>query len=232
MNTRKPPVTLLEGQPSIAVKVGAGNKAITWNLPKGLLTHISPFFKAALSRGWFEAQAESVDLPEDDPAAFRLFYKWLYTWTLSKSEKYPTKITKDLDALLYVEAWILGDKLGCPHFQDFAYAHLDNAGPYDTDIAKKIYTGTPEGSSLRRWMTHVMVDWISTGVFTDNNRDRWANTVADINDFATDVLKYQILKEKHTLADFMLVSDWNDFGFCNEELGAQKVIVFHHHGRC
>ncbi|KAL8770536.1 MAG: hypothetical protein Q9209_003792 [Squamulea sp. 1 TL-2023] len=192
MNTKKPPVTLLEGQPSIAVKVGTGNKAITWNLRKGLLTHISPFFKAAPSRGWLESQIESVDLPEDDPAA----------------------ISKDLNDLLYVEAWVLGDKLGCPHFQDFAYAHLNNAGPCSTDIVKKIYTSTPEGSSLRRWMTHVMVGWISAGGFTANNRDRWANTVADINDQATDVLRSQILNVKQTVADFMLVSDWSDFVFC------------------
>ncbi|KAL8645725.1 MAG: hypothetical protein Q9226_007172 [Calogaya cf. arnoldii] len=212
-----PSMTLLEGKPSIAVAVGADDKATTWNLPKRLLTHISSFFEAALSGPWLESTTESLNLPEDDPDAFRFFLHWLFSWMLCKPGEYPKLISPDATRDVYVKAWVLGDKLGCPRFQDFAYAHLHGVkSGISGELFESIYGMTPVGSKLRLWATIQFVEWIKADAFetgAESLKTHWSAAVAAIEDLAADVVTFQIQKTKQTKADLVLVSKWEDFVF-------------------
>lgn len=182
----------MEGKASIAVTVGAGEAAATWKLPKDLLTHVSPFFNAALNQPWSESTTESVDLVEDDPAAFRFFLHWLYSWTLAKSEKQPLAVSPDLETMVYLQAWILGNKPCCPRFQDFALRHIACRTAFFPDCIEKAYTDTPVGSTVRKWAALEVNYGATKRSFKPSNREAWAALMERVEDLAIDVVKLQI----------------------------------------
>ncbi|KAL8970273.1 MAG: hypothetical protein Q9197_003889 [Variospora fuerteventurae] len=114
----------LERSDSVTVKVGEGEEAVAWNLPGALLRHASPFFAAALSGPWPESESKTIEMKEDKPAAFRFFVRWMYMWVCSAEEKHPTQVVNNVSTTVCTHAWVLGDKLLCPHFQDFALISL------------------------------------------------------------------------------------------------------------
>ena len=83
-------------------------------------------FAAALNSGFAERISGSMNLPEENPAAFEMCVTWLHIGLLGP-KSLPFKIAEvaDLDYVLnfdFEEAltgpWKLGDKLVCPAFQD------------------------------------------------------------------------------------------------------------------
>lgn len=44
-----------------------------------VLCSSSDFFNAALSKGWKERRSGRIDLPDNDPEAFTIYARWLYT---------------------------------------------------------------------------------------------------------------------------------------------------------
>ena len=202
----------LEGQPSVTVKVGVGDGAIAWNLPKALLTHGSPFFAAALDGPWLESAANSIEMVEDHPAAFRFYLQWLFAWTASKPGDYPKTIFVELTTSVYLHAWVLGDKLGCPRFQDFAYAHLQ-AQPSHPRIVKEIYTMTPRGSKLRQYITERIATHIQRRPLKGDLEKIIDDLIIEVEDLAVDIVRYQIHNTNHSHDNYLLVSSWKDFVF-------------------
>lgn len=62
----------------INISVGLDGQQRTWMLPKGLLSHHSEFFRAALEHDFKEGIERKVTLPEDDPRDFEIFVYWLH----------------------------------------------------------------------------------------------------------------------------------------------------------
>ncbi|KAL8757745.1 MAG: hypothetical protein Q9199_001998 [Rusavskia elegans] len=93
-------VLLLQDTGVITVRVGNSND--TWTFHRKLLTHHSPFFAAALKGSSKESTTITVELIEDNPSAFMLFVKWLYSGELSFNSS---------DGLLEIAclAWALGE---------------------------------------------------------------------------------------------------------------------------
>ncbi|KAI9146755.1 hypothetical protein HJFPF1_13493 [Paramyrothecium foliicola] len=89
----------------------------TWSLPRALISFHSPFLRAASSR-YFEERVENrIKLPEDNSVAFSLFVEWMYYGSYSRS----TMSTHlNLDAI----CWVLGDKLLCAGFKNYAMGRL------------------------------------------------------------------------------------------------------------
>ncbi|KAL8893561.1 MAG: hypothetical protein Q9192_005144 [Flavoplaca navasiana] len=102
----------------VTVRVGSGEEVKSWAIHKGLLTHHSPFFAAALNGSFKESTSNVVELIEDSPEAFKLFVYWLYTGDFELASD-----TKGLPRIACL-AWALGDKLQCPVFQDLAMLQL------------------------------------------------------------------------------------------------------------
>ena len=151
--------------------VGPTGNTKTWHLPKELLVNASPFFAAALNGSFAEATSKVINLPEDNTDAFALFIRWLFVGEISGALfSYKDKLNGDellrtydpaIDRLLddtitvvYLQACILGDKLGCSVFQDLAMLELIENHRHTFLVAETIrviYEQSGLNSKLRRF---------------------------------------------------------------------------------
>ncbi|KAL8719139.1 MAG: hypothetical protein Q9181_008099 [Wetmoreana brouardii] len=208
----------LEGPVSIMVEVGTGDTATIWSLQKELLTHISPFFDAALKGPWAESTSKCVELKDDDLAAFRLFLRWLFGWMLMDSEKYPAKITLGSDPVMGVHAWVLGDKLGVPQFQDYVLADLwySSVNPTNLrDVVHLAYENTSTGSKLRLWIARELLAYLNESW---SEIERWVKLVELVDGPALDIVKFNWNSRKDSVwSCFLLVSSESDYDIGNGE---------------
>ena len=168
----------------VEVIVGSEEDTLTWHLSQDLLTHVSPFFKAALTGNFAEAGSKIVKLPEDNVHAFELFVRWLDDGEIAA----PSWVTSQI----YVQAWILGDKLGCQIFQELALLGLIHGHSYwgiaETTL-KAVYDGTPAGSKIRQWAIDQLRHNALTQTQTEDLKKFLISYVRDSPDFASDVMK-------------------------------------------
>ena len=61
------------------IKFEVGITQTTFLVHLDLLCSASPYFKAALTKGFLETHKKSMEIPEDDPDQFELLVQWLYT---------------------------------------------------------------------------------------------------------------------------------------------------------
>ncbi|KAL9596387.1 MAG: hypothetical protein Q9219_005822 [cf. Caloplaca sp. 3 TL-2023] len=215
----RPLMKLLEGPVSVTVVVSNGNDVGQWILPKDLLIHVSPFFAAALKGPFIESKTNVIQLKEESPDAFRFFLHWLYVLALSKDGKYPMRPPKDIEITVATQAWALGDKLGCPRFQDFALvqalyniSNLKNKSDA-VKITREVYDSTSKGAKLRQLLASMILHW-SAADLTEKNT--WAQLMEELDDLATDIAKLQVLSAKpfqinNLWSDFLLASSYSDY---------------------
>jgi hypothetical protein len=69
----------------VTLRVGATNKKTHLQIHKGLLCKASPYFRAALERGFKEAETQIIEWPEEELETVRIFQLWLYygPWVLA-----------------------------------------------------------------------------------------------------------------------------------------------------
>ena len=161
------------------------------------------FFASALN-GLFVEASGVVTLPEDDPAASELFTQWLYAGKQYLAKRFGN-YKEEYDITCVVNAWNLGDKLGCLAFRDFAMICLINAhcdGAIETNTIQHIYKCSPAGSSIRRWAVHQFVSDASAGYYRKacsgatscalRDLVDWAGTklLQDLDDWGFDVADY------------------------------------------
>ncbi|KAL8907955.1 MAG: hypothetical protein Q9207_001101 [Kuettlingeria erythrocarpa] len=211
---------LLEGPVSVTVKVGKGETARTWTLPKDLLTSASTFFDAAFKHSWSESESKSVELKEDKPDAFAFFVQWLYIRACSSDPKGPYRISPEIDPMISLHAWILGDKLGCPEFQDYALLHLwdrVSKGAIQVGaIIRPAYGGTPPRSKLRVFLAGLLL----TYMVKNNVRfaDNWGAILDELDDLANDIVRLLMFEArpydyKANWPSSLLASAFNDYVF-------------------
>ena len=166
--------------------MGDGDYSQTWSLPKNLLTHVSPFFAAALNGPFSESNSNKISLPEDDPAAFELFVQWLYIGETGKGS------TDHI--LTHVRAWTLGDKLGCPVFQDHAMLKLlqFHADKHATIIQPQTlqlaYEGSAANSKLRAWALQQFRCEVESDSLS-KMAEEWASITKTVVDFGSDYVR-------------------------------------------
>ena len=151
--------------------VGPTGNSQTWHLHKKLLVNASPFFAAALNGSFAEATSKVINLPEDNADAFALFIRWLFVGEISgelfnyKHNVTGNEILGTYDAgmdgalyttiiCVYLQAYILGDKLGCLEFQDLAMLELIENHSNTMLVAETIrviYEQSGLNSKLRRF---------------------------------------------------------------------------------
>ncbi|KAF1946163.1 hypothetical protein EJ02DRAFT_418927 [Clathrospora elynae] len=78
-NTQDREVPRISRQNTMHATILVGPSKACWTLPLDLLTHASPFFRAALTGNFLEAKTKTVTLPCEDPQIFEFFVHWLYT---------------------------------------------------------------------------------------------------------------------------------------------------------
>ena len=140
-------------------------------MPKDLLVNASPFFAAALNGNFAEATSRSTHLPEDNTDAFAIFIRWLYVAEIScdnfhyRAETSGDQVLVVLSDLsndsrvyatqVYLQACILGDKLGCIVFMDHVTLELIKYNEYEDmkpETMLLIYGYFGLGSQLRRFV--------------------------------------------------------------------------------
>ncbi|KAL8939873.1 MAG: hypothetical protein Q9216_003124 [Gyalolechia sp. 2 TL-2023] len=207
---------LLEGPVSITVKVGSGDKTGVWTLPKDLLTHASSFFSAALSHTWVESEMNQVQLKEDDPEAFRFFVHWLLEWALKRGGSHPNRIVRGAHtASAILKAWIIGDKLGCPLFQDFAQAHIWSARSMEPNNIRAAYAHSAQGSKLRLLMASLVIHHGLQGRSQLTANDSWTQLLREVEDLSVDIVTLQLHKGK----PFKIGDNWPDYFFVSLKQG-------------
>lgn len=197
------------------MKVGRGEKSRYWDLPRALLAHVSPFFRAALSGPWAESQSRSVELKEDHPDAFRLFVHWIFTWIAQPAGQFPTQISDDFLAMDGLRAWVLGDKLGCVLFQDYAmaticWANIDDIA--EANFIRQAYARSPTGSTLRRLAARALLWWIDGIPFSDLEEDRDVQLMNVVDDLAIEVVKIYKLRAQGRRISYFMASEFSDYG--------------------
>lgn len=123
-----------------------------FNVYKSFICYHSAFFDAAFNGSFKEGVDQEMDLPDVEPYVFGMFVSWMYTGdikiVLPKKCKTPAFTN-------YIYAWVFGDRIFCPRFQDDVLRLLDAArielsgqsGPF-----VYLYENTTEESLLRQYI--------------------------------------------------------------------------------
>jgi hypothetical protein len=109
-----------------------------WYLPKSLISYHSPFLEAACSRDFMERHENRIRLPDDDPSVFALFVEWMYYGEYGMAPLSLPPADSIGVTNLDVKCWVLGDKLLCTDFKNYAMRRL-YAG-HTVDIFNSVVT--------------------------------------------------------------------------------------------
>ena len=91
--------------------MGTGNDRITFRIHKDLLLAKSPFFRASLNEKFLEGQDGSIDLPDDDVLAVKLFIRWLYYDKVDHNDFVAGSSS-------YLTVYAFADKICTPRYHD------------------------------------------------------------------------------------------------------------------
>lgn len=137
------------------VNIIVGPEQQIFILHKDLLCETSSYFQAALNGSFLEAKTQEIRLEKEDVTVFKHFQYWLYSRAILMTET----STNDIEWIVLVDLYVLGETRGIPQLQNDAidgfiskYATL-RWTPLDQIC--RIYENTPENSPLRR----LLVDW-------------------------------------------------------------------------
>ncbi len=111
---RGPGIEICVGVPSTRPNDSDSKTGTTWCLPKQLISHHSPFLKAACERNFKERRENRITLPDDEVTVFALFVEWIYYGSYNAPST--TLQTADINA----KCWVFGDKLLCTDFKNYA----------------------------------------------------------------------------------------------------------------
>jgi len=160
----------------IHVKVGKNEDTRTFGVHETLLRRQSKFFQSALSGDWLESKTRTIELPEQTPAAFDLYFGWLYNRKIH-SKKQDNYEGHEAELLQVAEAYCLAEMIGDG---DFADAVMDTllvcAAEYNTcpfKHANNLYEKLSQGSPLRRLVLEM---WVY------ERRSKWRDTAMNLSE--------------------------------------------------
>lgn len=159
MSFQSPEITKLADEDrlrgaGIEVSVGvAKDPRNIWCLPKTLLSYHSPFIRDVFQSQTKERSQDPINLPDCTSSAFALFVEWMYysAYTVSGWE-FGSINNITLDA----KCWVLGDRLRCIAFKNYAMSRLYNqltalfgATPLAVSSIQYAFDNSKKGSKLR-----------------------------------------------------------------------------------
>jgi len=162
----------LEG-PAVEVKVTMEAFNKSWHLPIALLSHVSPFFSAAIRDRLGANDRASVELEDFSPTAFANFVHWMYYGAY----KPICDIFGPPFADQYMDAWILGYKLGVSAFQDLAMSRVFvqyqfGHKPLTTSTVLRVCARTAVNAPLRLFFLDLLAEHF-------NNQERVVGTLEE-----------------------------------------------------
>ncbi|CAI7593507.1 unnamed protein product [Penicillium crustosum] len=160
-------VTKIQG-PAVKITVGASKEP--FHVHESVLCTSSRFFNAAMSGSWKESKEYTIELPEDDPAAFSIYSHWLYfakiPGILDAAKKGESAKRSAQEYYDLVSAYVLGDKLLDTQFQNSVIdAILDTCSKADSKDGKvyfpdanavsHAYNNTTKSSKIREMLVEL-----------------------------------------------------------------------------
>ena len=122
-------------------------------------------------------------MPEDSPEAFRLFVQWLYVGDI---------LMDDVEE--WLEAWVLGDKIGNTQFRDCAMTKLAKDHVHYSISSSTVvfaYRKSVSGSKLRKWaLAQFLFD--SRSAYLHVHAENWVSVVETETEFVADAAKAAI----------------------------------------
>lgn len=185
--------TRLKG-PSIEIIIGCkadtAGPQDTWCLPKSLISHYSPFLKAACTRDFKEKEENRIVLADENSNIFSMFVEWMYYGGYTTSG---LDFTTNPDA----QAWVLGDKLMSTPFKNYAMGRLYDAHKIDklfstsvtADAVTFVCDNTVEGAKLRQFYIDFVVTHFSNPSKVLGNIEEWDSVMVDFDDVRTALFK-------------------------------------------
>lgn len=158
----------------VTIHVGTKKRKQALYVHKDLICARSPFFKAALSNDWKEAQEGSVELPDDKDDIVTIYVQWLYRNQIFYKEEKDVKESYVPEMNRLIALYLLAEKFQDRDFQDAAidamiarihspYQGFSSFYPGADEIVG-LYKNTSESSPVRRLMVdsyawHANQDW-------------------------------------------------------------------------
>ncbi|KAF5622316.1 sdr family [Fusarium sp. NRRL 52700] len=149
---------LLQGS-GVEIQVGTKTPKSfkTWCLPIKLVSYYSPYLKEACSSNLQESN-KRIQLHDYPHGVFGLFVEWMYYGSYEPSS---SVLIENADA----KCWVLGDKLRCVEFQNYAMRRLHEqhtrpifGRPMSCDDVQYVWNKTSPGSKLRDFYMHFIVE--------------------------------------------------------------------------
>ncbi|KAL8745537.1 MAG: hypothetical protein Q9190_002328 [Brigantiaea leucoxantha] len=194
---------MLEDPTCVHIKVGAGSHIKQWQIPKSLLTKHSSYFAAALEGPFKETNASGVTLDHDDPEAFRIFVRWLYSGEWRDYLRLPILFGENkFNAIDAANAWVLGEKIQAKRFQDVVMLSLLSHFRYysmNSDIVLFIYMHAAPGSRLRLFAIHKLC-WQRSkpqmSLFGETHKaEIWIQLSEEVEDLNLDFMRTTLTEE-------------------------------------
>lgn len=116
-------------------------------------------------------------LPEDDRIIFALFVEWMYYGGYTP-EVHDFAVGNS-NVSVDIQAWVLGQRLGCNRFQNYAMERLhakhsgDGSGTFSTSDVHYAMTQSPLDSKLRMFFGHLIPAWIVQPERTKGSTKDW-----------------------------------------------------------
>ncbi|KAL8868283.1 MAG: hypothetical protein Q9174_005090 [Haloplaca sp. 1 TL-2023] len=120
----------------------------------------SPVFDAMCRHFFKESTTHQIDLPEDDPEAFNLTLKYLYTGDFAGYNGFVKNDGQDTDrdvrALRLADVFLLADKYQISDLKELVVSklanliHVSENLPTFLEVSRTIYTGIPEEETVYR----------------------------------------------------------------------------------
>ncbi|KAI6749371.1 hypothetical protein HG530_015210 [Fusarium avenaceum] len=143
-----------------------------WSLPINLISHYSPYLKAASTPN-DEGPIGKINLPEHDPAVFGLFVEWMYYGRYDATSTAP-------DPHVHGKCWILGDKLQCPEFKNYVmgllytqHITLAFAKSITGEEVQYVCDNTSSNAKLRQFYENFVVKYYATTDRLQGSTEEW-----------------------------------------------------------
>jgi hypothetical protein len=168
------------------VKIIVGAQEMVFNVHKVLLCAESEYFAKCFQGNFAEATTGETKLPETDPKTFTNFVKWLYTGDMAPFAR-GADVMGDM-----VDAYILGDRLVCPNFQNRAIDLFQVAArvkPCDHSTIIRAVTNAPTESKLLLYLAKQITYEVSVQVYTTLvGSAEWREMISISVDFTNEVM--------------------------------------------
>lgn len=176
---------LLRG-PGIEICVGVSSSSAhtsthdVWCLPRRLISHFSPFLKAAHECDFNKRQESRIELPDDDARVFGLFVQWMYYGDYTTTSAFTQSQQPGDRISIHARCWTLGDKLLCTNFKNYAMGHLHHQHttafprkPIGTQDVKYACENSVAESKLRKFYFTFVVEHFDNPDRLQGSTEEW-----------------------------------------------------------